>query len=299
MQFDRTTISVRERSVLSIADISLHVIRDHIRPLLFTFGLLFVPLMLLNYLLVGWMADPQYGNEMMFRYSWNMLLLILIESQLATVFVTYYLGHALFGERIELRKMLVEVLRISPRIFWCHGVVRGIFAVWALYVILLLTGEGYFNGWIELLIVPGIVFYALILRAVRPFITELLTLEKNPFRAVDLETMTLHRRSSRLHSPVSAELFGRAVGNALWATLLGLAFFGSALTAWNMVARVDSSSFVLNMIAFPLAIWFAAGSVFVNRFLSYLDIRTRQEGWSVELKLKAEAMLLTNTKGAI
>lgn len=292
MLYDKTTIAIRERSVLEIADISLHVIRDHFRPLLFTYALLAVPMMAINYLLIGWMMEPQYGDDMLFRYIWHISLLVAAESQLATIFVTYYLGNALFDQRISLRKMLVETLRVTPRIIWCHGVVRGVIAVWALYIILDLTSDGRFNGYLELLVIPGIVFYALLVRAVRPFITELLTLEKNPFSSKDKNVITLHARSKSLHGPVAGELLGRGMFAGISGTLLAFALFGGLLAVWNVIARIDYQIWVLNALLFPACLWLSAGVLFVNRFLSYLDTRTRQEGWAVELQLRAEAVKL-------
>ena len=40
---------------------------------------------------------------------------------------------------------------------------------------------------------------------------------------------------------------------------------------------------------FPLSMWIVAGFMTVARFLSYLDLRIRHEGWEVELLLRAEA----------
>jgi hypothetical protein len=40
----------------------------------------------------------------------------------------------------------------------------------------------------------------------------------------------------------------------------------------------------------PISLWIVAGIMAVVRFLSYLDIRIRQEGWAVELRMRAEAI---------
>jgi len=46
-------------------------------------------------------------------------------------------------------------------------------------------------------------------------------------------------------------------------------------------------------IYFPIAIWLTVGYMAVVRFLGYLDLRIRREGWEVELRLRAEALKLT------
>ena len=46
---------------------------------------------------------------------------------------------------------------------------------------------------------------------------------------------------------------------------------------------------------FPLSMWIAAGYLTVVRFLGYLDLRIRHEGWEVELRMRAEATRLHST----
>jgi hypothetical protein len=43
----------------------------------------------------------------------------------------------------------------------------------------------------------------------------------------------------------------------------------------------------------PLALWMVIGLMTVARYLSYLDLRIRREGWEIELKMRAEAGRLT------
>ncbi len=38
----------------------------------------------------------------------------------------------------------------------------------------------------------------------------------------------------------------------------------------------------------PLALWLVVGYFTVVRFLAYLDLRIRREGWEVELMMRAE-----------
>ena len=48
-------------------------------------------------------------------------------------------------------------------------------------------------------------------------------------------------------------------------------------------------------IYFPLALWIVVGAGSVARFLSYLDLRIRREGWEVELLMRAEEANLTRS----
>ena len=45
----------------------------------------------------------------------------------------------------------------------------------------------------------------------------------------------------------------------------------------------------LMLFGLPLALWITAMYLTVVRFLSYLDLRIRYEGWEVELRMRAEA----------
>ncbi len=46
-------------------------------------------------------------------------------------------------------------------------------------------------------------------------------------------------------------------------------------------------------IFYPLALWLTVSYFTVVRFLGYLDLRIRREGWEVELMMRAEQMRLT------
>src|SRR5437868_5466589 len=99
MQLDRTRIAIRERSVLETFDVALQVVREFAGPLATCSLLAIVPLALVNYVLVGWMAlgeDEGFADSL--RYLWAMTLLVYLEAPLAAVFVVAYLGPAVFHE---------------------------------------------------------------------------------------------------------------------------------------------------------------------------------------------------------
>jgi hypothetical protein len=49
---------------------------------------------------------------------------------------------------------------------------------------------------------------------------------------------------------------------------------------------------VPQMVLRPITLWTVVAFMGVARFLSYLDLRIRQEGWEVELLVRAEAARL-------
>src|SRR5262245_1508743 len=87
MQLDRTRIAIRERSLLETLDLALHVTREFFGPLVVCSLLAVIPLALINYALVGWMAPLTSDEDVTgFRFLWNMSLLIFLEAPLASVF---------------------------------------------------------------------------------------------------------------------------------------------------------------------------------------------------------------------
>lgn len=292
MQLDNTQVAVRERGMMEILDLALHVLRAYWLPLTGLLALGVAPLLVLNYFLVGWLANVEYSEIMeedaakLFRYAWTMSMLIAIEAPLATVFATSYLGQAVFLAKPSLRSVVIDVVKLAPRLFWCLFTVRGIAAAWLL--LLLLDETFTFNPLADLAF-AGLAFYALALRSARPFMNEIVLLERNPLRSTQTGAMTIGRRSALLHNPSSGDLIARSIGTGLVAILLAYMVTG---TGWALVGGLTNDFNVspgIVHIVFPVALWIVVGYLMVVRFLCYLDLRIRQEGWEVELRLRAEA----------
>jgi hypothetical protein len=298
VQLDRTQIVVSERSMPEILDLALQSLRAYARPLLLLFVLGAAPLALVNHLLIGWIADVNYGDfsgdtvGQICRYLWNMTLLVYLEAPLATTLVTAYLGQAVFLEQPRFRALLADVMKLSPRLLLCQGVLRGVLPAWLLMAFIDRNAE--FTV-VEGLFVPGIAAYALLIRALRPYMNEIILLERNPLRSRAVGAMTIGRRSSLLHNPgASGDLILRYMGAALTAVLLVLMVFGALWCVPGLLLEDWAFSYWLVVGVFPLSLWIVAGYFAVVRYLAYLDLRIRQEGWEVELKLRAEAARLAS-----
>ena len=57
-----------------------------------------LPLMLLNFKLIGWMAQDSPDFAQSSRYLWTMTLLVFFEAPLMSVLITLFLGKTLFLE---------------------------------------------------------------------------------------------------------------------------------------------------------------------------------------------------------
>lgn len=303
MQLDRTRIAIRERGLLDTLDLALHVIREFAGPLIICSLLAIVPLALLNYALVGWMMptdlDREFGG---WRYLWNMTVLIYLEAPLASVFVVAYLGPAVFLEQRTIRQVLGDVLRYSPHLFLCQGLLRGVLVAFGLY---LLTDRYEASGWIEGFCMVVLLFWSTGMRAFRPYINEIILLEKNPLRARSENTITIGKRSGHLHGPYSGDLLIRWFGAAAVVVLLfGLALItaivvqGVLISDWPFYINAEPLEFVWSLdwfkfqVVYAGCLWLVVAFMSVVRFLSYLDLRIRHEGWEVELFMRAEALRL-------
>jgi hypothetical protein len=307
MQLDNTRIAVRERGLLEIFDLALHVTREFAGPWIVCSLLAIVPLAVLNYFLIGWMAHADYDTDAPgARYLWNMTLLVYIEAPLASIFAVAYLGPAVFLEKRTVRQVVVDVIRYTPQLFLCQLVLRGILPVWLMYLAVDRYAFSHWEGWL----LPGIALYATVIRALRPYINEIVLLEKNPLFSKKDTVITIAKRSSHLHGPSSADLIVRWVCAAMVATLLAMmalvtatAAIGVLISKWPIGIDMEESEMIWNVdwlelqFVYPICLWLVVAYLSVVRFLSYLDLRIRHEGWEVELLMRAEALRLAAKVG--
>ncbi|MFZ1933431.1 MAG: hypothetical protein WCB27_15325 [Thermoguttaceae bacterium] len=263
MQLDRNRIVIRERGWLDVLDLALRVTRVYAWPLLVTLAVGVVPFMLLNAWLLGGIAEPDFDEPAPFAYLWWMLILVLFEMPLATALATLYLGEAVFQERPRVRSLVGGLFRGLPQLFWFQVVLR------AFLIPLVITWFVPFSVW--------------------PYMNEVILLERNPLRRRRRGQMTTFRRSMALHGGNIGDLFARWLGSvglggllfgSFWLTMQGLA--GVLVSEW----RLEGLTYTLY---FPLALWMTIGYFTVARFLGYVDLRIRNEGWEVELMVRAEA----------
>jgi hypothetical protein len=288
VQLDKTRIAVRERGVLETLDLALHVLRVYLLPLLATMALGAVPLMVVNHLLIAWML-PETDNllDIPLRYLTHMTVLMFLEAPLASVFATAYLGQAVFLDRPRLRDVVRDVWKLSPRIVWCHLLIRGVGTAW----LLLLAADrgGDFEPFLDVVLPMLLVMYAAGLRSFRPFLNEITLLEQNPLVSRDAQRITVGRRSQMLHGAASGDLFFRWWASASITVLLVAAVYGTMLFVSGVLTNDWSQGPGMLLVAYPAAVWLTAMYLTVFRFLTYLDLRIRQEGWEVELRVRAEA----------
>jgi hypothetical protein len=88
---------------------------------------------------------------------------------------------------------------------------------------------------------------------------------------------------------------GRYLAAAIVSLMLGLSVLLSLWFAQGTLLRDWVWNDAMLHVCLPAAMWTVAGYMCVVRFLAYLDLRTRREGWAVELQLRAEGARLARS----
>lgn len=263
MKLDDTRIAIRYRTKADVLDLALKMIRVYAAPILRWLTVGVVPMFLFN---VWLLADFRFYDFVWgFPLSYMVLttLLVFFEMPLATAPLTLFLGQAVFMPQPD-RKALFRDLRGS-------------------------LGQ--------------LIYYQVILRPISvfyPYLNEVILLERNPLRAKVRGMKTTRLRSLELHRDESADLIingllnfflGLVLFGATWVTLLLLrtVFLGD----WELLTggSIDRPMYTTY---YHLLLWTTVGFTTVLRFLSYLNLRIRREGWDVELQVRAERARLSH-----
>ena len=142
---------------------------------------------------------------------------------------------------------------------------------------------------------PVIAFVGLLVRAMRPFVPEVIYLEQTPLRSRS-DLPSLSRRSRNLHMLAAASITMQSVLILLFAHLLLFSIHSVFVMADSMFSIRANSDISLQPFYILISGWLVAGFFAVVRFLMYIDVRIRQEGWSVDLKFRSENTLLRQSR---
>ncbi len=278
MQLDKTRIAIRERDFTDILDLSLQLIRTHFAPWLAASAVGVAPFALLNWWLVKHVHLAVDVSAPWLNYTLIMIALVGLEAPLAGAFATRYFGHALFVDRPPARIVMNDVSRSVWQLLMLEVVARGLFFLpafvlppgWGLFMLFAL-------GWI-----PFVYF---------PFLGEIILLERNPLIRRRSQPSSW-QRSQAFHKGARGDQFGRA---ALSLAIGGAMTAGFSLGLWY-IRGTFSNRWDLGLLfftyLFPAGLWLVISFFTVVRYLSYLDLRIRREGWEVELLMRAEAARL-------
>ncbi len=289
MRLDRTRIAVRERSQTEILDLSLLVLRTFLVPIVGLVVVIAMPLMLLNWWLIQWMAADLMEESAIGRYVWTMSLLVYTEAPLAGILATLYLGKVTFYEQPTLKTLLGDAGTLAHRILWTQVILRGVLLfIWLVTTLDVDDSYSTVEGFL-----PFVCFGLFVWRSLRPYVNEIVLLERSPLSSGQSGPISIGKRSHRLHAPNAGDLFGRGITLVPLAIALGLGLLGSI---WFLIATFTNSwdwGPLMVHVVVPGVLWLLMVYMTVVRFLSYLDLRIRREGWEVELQMRAEVARMT------
>ncbi len=294
MQFDQTSIAIRERSSLEIFDLAANVLVRNIQPIMILLFLNAAPLALLDYYLINWMTDVSFSYELSIAYYFAMLALIVSQAQLGTCLITIFMGRVMFLQEHSIGAVMKDFLKRLPYFLFSQGILRlALFAVCAAWITAPKDSEE--AQLLAYLGLPAITFFGLLVRGMRPFVPEVIYLEQTPLKSKN-DLPSLSQRSRNLHMLAAGAISMHFVLILIFAPLLLFAVHSIFVMLDSMFSIRANSQISLQPIYVLFSAWMVAGFFAVVRFLTYIDVRIRQEGWSVDLKFRVENTLLHQSK---
>jgi hypothetical protein len=260
VEFDRARVAICERSWADNLDLALHLLRTYAAPLAVCALVTIVPLAVLNHLFITSLARDLGDEDTVFGVCYLLVMLVMIEAPLATAPMTLYLGQAVFVEKPT-----------------AASVARAFGATLGQLVLLQVLLRTVLILPIVTWVFPYIIW---------PYLNEVILLERNPLVGRKGQLSTL-KRNTMLHRASGGEYVLRALGSlGLSALLIVAVYLTEDMLARNLLGfELPAGAWLVEVQA---AFWLVAVYFTAARFLSYLDARIRNEGWEVELLLRAQ-----------
>ncbi len=269
MQLDQAQIAIRERSWSENLDLALHVLRTHGVALAGCALVGILPAALFNHSAIVWANSGSIAEVPESRTFYFLMILVMIETPLVTAPITLYLGRALFVAKPRPRELARDFVSCLPQLILLQLILRTI------------------------LIVPVITW--IIPYALWPYLNEVILLERNPLIGRRGQISTL-KRNSLLHRSNSGDFIAQSLGAGCLAAMLVAALIWTQGSLLENLLGLHLGS-TARTVEVQIAMWLVAIYFTVARFLGYLDQRIRNEGWEVELLLRAERERLVRQIG--
>ncbi len=295
MQLDRTHVAIRVRTLSEIGDLSLVMIRRYPKAFFQAFFVGAAFWLIADLLLLAWLPlqpvenlpfESDFSSER-FRYFMWMTTLVFLQAPIAGALTTYMLGQSIFEQQIPLHKAIREVRPVVWQLIRVLGLRR--LAIPAMLFVAF-RWSTQTNAFYDFFVPVGLMVIAAVTRSSRPFVAEMILLERCPMRSKNPDVITLGKRAKALHSPLASELGGRFITVSMTLSVLLVCIFFALLWTRGMAFGNWSADAFAWLVFFPLALWLIAALSVVVRLLGYLDARIRLEGWEVELAIRAEAI---------
>lgn len=299
MQFDKTAITISQRRLMDLIDLSLIVLRSYFGKLVLCALIGIAPFALLNFALTFPLWNYEYlamrsvdvSDPIAYRVRFYIIqmTLVFLQMPLALSGLTFFIGQAVFVEQQSIRQVFKSCLERWLQLTLILGFFR--VAILGYLQLLYMFNNPELNVGLELgiclFLVCGSVF---ITRSARPFAPEILVLERTNLLKKKSSSVSPNysQRNKWLHSMQFSDNFGAHL------LLSCIAIWGVAclLISLVLLAGVISKTWTwsewIDLLGLPIACWTIAIWMTIIRFLLYMNTRIQTEGWEVELKFKAE-----------
>ena len=308
MQFDKTAVTISQRRLLDLIDLSLIVFRSYLSVIVLCALIGIAPFAVLNFILTFplWeyeylaMRSADFTDPLVYRVRFYIIqmALVFLQMPLALSGLTYFVGQAVFVEQQSIKHVFKSCWERWFQLAYVLGFCR--FALLCYLQLLFMFYNPELNLGLELgiclFLLCGSVF---VVRAARPFAPEILVLERtNLLKGKSSNaTPSYALRNKWLHSMQFSDNFGADLLLSLIA-MMGVACLSISLV---LLAGVISKNWTwsewVDLLGIPIACWIIAIWMTIIRFLLYMNTRIQTEGWEVELKFKAESERLAEATG--
>lgn len=295
MQLDQTHVAVRVRTLPEIGDLALVIFHRYPLRLLLSFLLGAWPWMVANALLLYWIPiqEAEYGLDdsdaarEVSRYVTWMVLLVFLQTPAAGIVTTVYLGQAVFEQKPSLKSALAVARSQFMRWFYCLGIRRLAVPAMVLVAIRMFSPQ---DTTFDVTIPIVLSLVVIVMRASRPFLPEMIVLERCPMRSKNPNEITLRRRAKALHQPSGSDVGSRWIAVSGILVVIFAGFFYSLLWLRGIATGYWNVGLFPLIVLLPIALWVIGAVSVVVRMIAYIDTRIRLEGWDVELAVRAEAI---------
>ncbi|MDO5553456.1 MAG: hypothetical protein Q4G68_06810 [Planctomycetia bacterium] len=263
-----TSIVIRKRTDYELIDLTWHVLRKHIKPILFYMTCLALPFFLANFLLLFPLYCFLFAKELyepgpLLLYWLVAVELLWFESRFASSLVGAWLGLWLFHDEEQDGPVPTSAVL-----------------------------ETWFNSLTQL------VWYTLLLRLYYynyAFLPEIIMLEKTPYTSKGKIKLTTRRRARYFHRGITGTNAFVSFETALLSILSHITGLAVLYGAGSLLTGGAAFWFPCFMLfALPLFLWFSCMVNSVFLFLCYLNLRISREGWDLDIALHAEHERLLN-----
>ena len=252
-------VALRERSGMQIMDLAITVLRAWWRPLLVPLIMGFLPFFLLN-LFIGNLLQERMievdNTEDYFSVPYFLTLIFIMEAPWISAPVEIAMGGLVFNQRVTTRQIMGRIIRGMPKMVLFQVIARGIITIFGITILAIPLALG--------------------------FVNEIIYLERVSWRRLYKRVKSLNANADQFAFSFSATFFLLVFVISGWYALSVFLSVMEKSSIWLDSELLIFSDWKLHVLTIAGIQFFA-----IARFLFYIDVRIRSEGWDLENQVRA------------